>query len=284
MNSTFRKIGRFIAELILTLAIICFSIMYVVSSTILNESYILNSLEKSDYYAKIHELVESNFEKYVGPSGLDESVLKNLVSKEDIEEDTKKIVSNIYDGLNETVDTTKIEEKLKNNIDNSLNGKELSATEKISVNRFIQEIINEYKSTISHLEFENKIHETVKKISDFIEKAKKILIVVIGISLVALILLSIKRIYKIAVNIGISIFASGLTLTGINIYINSKVDVKYLSILNDQISGILQDILGTILSGILKYGIFMLLIGFVLILISNIVHNIQKYKEIIGEE
>ena len=103
----FKVIARFIMAFILAIAIICFALMFTLSNTVLSEKYIFASLEKADYYNKTYESIESNFEKYIQQSGLDEEVLKNLVSKEQIEEDTKKIVINIFDGLHEDVSTQK---------------------------------------------------------------------------------------------------------------------------------------------------------------------------------
>ena len=68
----------------------------------------------------IYTAVESDFENYIYQSGLDENVLENIVSLEKIENDTKTIINNLYDGTSETIDVTEIENNLNNNIQNSL--------------------------------------------------------------------------------------------------------------------------------------------------------------------
>ena len=66
----------------------------------------------------LHEL-ETNFENYIGQSGLDENVIKNIISVEQIKQDTNIIIDNIYDGENITINTETIETSLKNNINTS---------------------------------------------------------------------------------------------------------------------------------------------------------------------
>ena len=112
-----KVIARFIMELILTISIISFIILQLVSKTLLNESYILSSMEKGDYYNKTYEAIESNFENYIQQSGLDEKILENLVTKEQVKEDTKKIILNIYNGINEKLSTEKLKQKILDLLD-----------------------------------------------------------------------------------------------------------------------------------------------------------------------
>ena len=92
-----KTIINYLLSIILAIMFIVLIIVNLVSSTILNEKYILNELEKSDYYSKILELANSNFEKYIYQSGLDEKVLVGIVSKEKIKKDTEIIIENIND-------------------------------------------------------------------------------------------------------------------------------------------------------------------------------------------
>ena len=86
-----KVIARFLMAFILTISIVGFVLTYTLSNTILSEKYILSSLKKADYYNKIYESVETNFEKYIQQSGLDEDVIKNIVTKEQVEQDTKRL-------------------------------------------------------------------------------------------------------------------------------------------------------------------------------------------------
>ena len=69
------NIIKFIVLTILTLCIVSVGIITIVSSTILDQSYIMQKLEETNFYSDTYELVKSNFENYIYQSGLDEEVL-----------------------------------------------------------------------------------------------------------------------------------------------------------------------------------------------------------------
>ena len=278
MKRNLKKVARFIMEFILAISIIAFVLIHIISSTILQKTYVLSSFNKVDYYNRIYELVESNFAKYIQQSGLKEDILKGIITKEKIKEDTKKIIVNIYDGFFEEVTTTEISEKLKKNINDSLDNRDLSDEEEESIDVFIEQICNEYKESISYMQFENQINQGYKKIIKYVNLANKIAVSVMGVSAIILVLLNLRRFYRIGTNYGIAILAAGVFLIICNIYITSNLDIKYLTIFNDPISDIVRNVVGDIFANILKDGIILTILGVVLIFVSNIGHNISKYR------
>ena len=78
--------------------------------------------------------------------------------------------------------------------------------------------------------------------------------------------------------LGVSLVASGTFFVIVNLFINANTSLQHILILNDTISEVLRNILSDILSSELNTGLIMLGIGFVSILISNIVHSRRKYR------
>ena len=77
-----------------------------------------------------------------------------------------------------------------------------------------------------------------------------------------------------AVNMQVSgLFASGIFLVFINIYIKSKIDVKNLLILNDAISYTLRNLATDLLGKFLSKGILFVIIGLIVIIVSNYINN-----------
>ena len=274
----FKVIARFFIAFILAISIISTVLLYAVSKTILSRQYVLYSLEKVDYYTKVHELVENNFEKYIQQSGLNEEVLKNLVTVEQVEEDTKKMIVSIFEGLHEKVSTNALEEKLKSNINKSINIETLNEEQKKAIDEFVQQICLEYKMTISNSDYEVKINSIYTKIINMISIFKTVISIIIGISIFILILLCLRRPYKILTSIAISFMTSGLFLIIINFYINTKIKVQYISILNDIISTVIRNIAQDVLGSILKYGILFIITGLMLSCITNFIHKNNRYK------
>ena len=111
------NIIKFIVLTILTLCIVSVGIITIVSSTILDQSYIMQKLEETNFYSDTYELVKSNFENYIYQSGLDEEVLNDICTKEKVKQDLNLILTNIYQGTDKKIDTTEIADKLNANID-----------------------------------------------------------------------------------------------------------------------------------------------------------------------
>lgn len=272
-----KKITQYIIATILALAILALVIINIFSSSVLSKEYILSKLQSQNYYDKIYEETESNFENYIHQSGLDEDVLKDIVTKEKIEKDTKIILNNIYNGMDEKIDTKEIKDKLNENINNSLNGK-ISSSQQKAIDTFVDTICKEYETTISHTNYEKKINNVLNQINKYIDLAKKTMMIIIGVSLVLLILLTFKKIYRIISKIGVAFVIDGLILLLAEKYINSKIKINTIMLLNNGISDVLQSILNEILGNILKTGSILLSLGIVLILVYGIIKSIRKSK------
>ena len=269
------NIIKFIIAIILTICVITLIIVNVASSTILNKEFILGKLDETNYYANIYTAVKSDFENYIYQSGLDESVLENIVPAEKIESDTKTIINNIYDGTNEDVDVTEIETNLRNNIENSLDYN-LSATQQRTVNEFINRITQQYKDTITKTSYEDSINNMLEKARNIVDKLQKVSIIGIAVSFLIIIILSIKNLIAGLMLIGSTLISSGVFYILVNMIINAKVKIQNITILNDAISISLREIISTILKNLTTIGITLSIIGFVIIIIFAIIRSSKK--------
>lgn len=273
-----KTIISYILSIILAIFLIIFYFMNLASYTILNEEYILAKLEEEDYYNKIYKLVESNFENYIYQSGLEETVLDNIVSVEKIKNDTKIIIRNIYKNTKQEIDIEEIRNNLNSNIESSLSNTIITGGQKKAINTYIDHICNEYKTTISSFSIQNKIGENFAKIINNFNFVKTILLIAISIDFLLLFVLNFKRVYKLVSLIGMSLLINGFILSFICYYIRSKIQIKFITILNDAVSEVLRSILNAELSLIVKHGIVALILGIILIVTSNLLHNIKDKK------
>lgn len=272
-----KEIVKFIISTLMAIAIIALIIVNVLSSTVLNKDYILSKIQEQNYYDKIYEETKLNFENYIYQSGLDEEVLDDIVSKEKIEKDTKIIINNIYDNANEQIDTEEIRNNLNNKIQNFLGGN-IAITQQKSVTTFVDTICKEYESTISHTNYEKKINTWIEKIDKSIKIIKRLSLRIICLGTALIILLSVKGFSKCLDKFGVAFTISGLILIFIKKYINLKIKVDTIVILNNAVSDVLQNVINEILQNILKNGSILLLSGIVLIVISSIVRSIYNSK------
>lgn len=272
-----KNIIQYILVAILAIAIFALIIINLFSSSILSKDYVLSKLAEQNYYDKIYEDTKSNFENYIHQSGLDEEVLNDIVTKEKIKKDTNIIIDNIYNGMDEKISTEEIKNNLNENIKNSLNGK-ISSTQQKAIDVFVDTICEEYKSTISHTKYEQKINEGYKTIQKYINMAKKGLMIAIGVCLILLVMIAIKRIYRIIARIGTAFTIDGLLLLLGENYVSLKVKISSITILNNATSDVLRSILNEILNNTIKYGSILLSAGFVLIVIYGLIKSMRKAK------
>ena len=270
---------KYIIVILLTFCIIGLLIINVASSTILKKQYVLNKLEETNYYQEIQKLVQESFEEYIGPSGLDESVLDNIVSIEKIKEDTNIIVNNMYDGTNTELNTEVIRTNLKNNIDEFLNSRKLTTSENDSIEKFIDMIEEQYITTILHTNYENDIYNVINKVNNFAENVNLVLILVTVASILLIFIFNVKQIAQAIANLGVAFTASGLFYIVIKIYIGIKINVQNLSVLSPAFSQAIISVVKNVLNSILTYSIILFVLGIVCIIIGNGIITKKEMKK-----
>ena len=279
MNKKVKNVLRYVTSIFLALCLIAIVLVNVAKSTILDMNYILNKVDKTAYNIKIYSYIKENFKNHIQQSGLDESVLENLISLEKVESDTRLIISNIYNNTKEQISTDDIKEKLTQNIEEQTRGMLITTEQKEEINAFIEDICNEYKVGIASFDVEKELYSGVNKAEKLVEIFDKVSIIGIVISLLILVFTSTNRHYKFFVFSGISLLASGMLLIIVNIYINANVNVGAITVLNDAFSFTFREVLEEILNGINSNGIAFSIAGFSLITISTFIHTYLKYKK-----
>ena len=269
------KTIKFILVTILTICLISIGIISIVSSTILDKTYITEKMEETNFYKETYELVKSNFEKYIYQSGLDEEVLENICTEEKLQKDINTIISNIYDGTDEKINTTEIETNLNANIDKL--GIKNSKNQK-AIEQFVKHICDEYTETIIHTKYESQINAQYQKVISLLTKIHNVIMVILIIDAILLIIMNIKTASKIIQDLGIALFSSSIFKLSVCSIIMSKVNIEGIKILNDIFSKTLVTIITDVLTKIISLGIGALLIAIILIIIYAII-SVNKKKE-----
>ena len=278
MNKIIETIIKIILVALLFVCIFTFGILNILSKTIFSQEYTIDMLEKSNYYANIYSQIKSDFRNYIYQSGLDESVIDDIITPDEVKDDTKKIISGLYNGLHEDINTDKIAERLNSNIDKSLEGRKIDSKTREQINVFVNQITTQYKETMTKTEYENQIYKyysKAEKIIDLGKKASIILAVILGI---IIIITYFRKVFKNVAYIGTALFSTGLAYIIMESYITQKVQIENLTILNDAITLFLREYILSIMEKIATYGWIYLAIGLVLILVGSLVHGLQFHN------
>lgn len=252
---------KFIFIMILTVAIIGLGLVTIAFSTVLNKDYVVQKLEETDFYSGTYKLVESNFENYIYQSGLEEDVLKEICSQDKVKKDINIMLNNIYNGANQSIETTEISEKLNANIDKlGIKNKQNES----AISEFVNHICQEYTDTLVHSKYETEINKMYNKINTMLNKVYNTLLIVFVVDLILIIIINRKKILKDIQALGIALMSASIFQIVACQIITSNVDVKNIKIFNDVFSNslvtIIQDVLNKINSLALGTCIFAIII------------------------
>lgn len=279
MKKVIETIIKIILVALLFVCIFTFGILNILSKTIFSQEYTLEMLDKSNYYANIYSQIKSDFRNYIYQSGLDENVIEDIVTPEEVKEDTRKIIVGIYNGLHEKVDTAKIKDRLNNNINKSLEDKKIDSKTQEAINTFVNQIADQYQETITKTEYENQIYKNFSKMQKIVNNGKKISIVLVVIWGILIIITYYRKIFKNLAYLGTAFLSDGIAYVFLDVYISKKIDIENLTILNDAITITIREYLQSMLKNIYTYGYTLLIIGLVLIIFGNTIHGLKYYSK-----
>ena len=267
----FRYIISIILAFLLMLSILLTVALQIVSTTILNKDYILGKLDEANYYNNVYEQIKDSLAGYIGPSGLDEEVLENIYTREQVKEDINLIINNIYENKNDKINTEDIKEKLKNNIEASVGSGLLTKENRNSIEDFIDKIADEYVQNISHDPYFEKVGTIINKAKDVVGKVEGIIIFVPIILAVVILLLNIKQISSAIRFIAISILTSGVIGIVIKVFLETKINISNILIINDSFSEVIKNVINSILNNINTMSIIGIIGSIVIIVLTNII-------------
>lgn len=273
-----KNLLKFIFITILTICMISLGIITITFSTILDKNFVIQKLEETDFYADTYKLVKSNFENYIYQSGLDEEVLNNICTEEKVKQDINIMLSNIYNGTNQEIDTTEIANNLNANIDKS--GVKNKQNES-AIQQFVAHICDEYTNTLVHTKYETQINNMYQKATEALNQIYEIILIVLAVDIIAIIAINNKKISKDLQHLGIALFATSTFELSVWQIITSKIDIQGIKIFNDVFSKsivtIIQEILNQVAS--LALGTLVISIIFIAIYVAISVNKKSTKKD-----
>lgn len=271
-----KNLLKFISITILTIYIITSCFISIAFSTILNKDYIIQKLEENNFYSETHKLVESNFENYIYQSGFEEDVIQNICTEEKVKNDINIMLSNIYDGTKQEIDTIEIANKLNENIEKS--GVKNSENEK-SIQQFVEHICNEYTNTLIHTKYEEKVNDIYIKIVESLNEIYRIIQTIFILDIIVIIAINKKNISKVVQYFEITLFAASFFEASTWHIIISKVNIQGIKIFNEVFSKSIVIIIQETITKILSLSIGTMIMGIIFCLIYIIINILKLPKE-----
>jgi len=271
-----KKVIINLKSFLLTINLIILTLLIVLSSTILNKNYLLNVLEKNNFYESTYHNLNDTLKGYVIQSGLEQDVILTLYDKEKVEQDIKIVIDGIYENKEITIDTKTIKTRLETIIDEQIkkNNRIMTSTDKKAIQDFVNTVLKVYEEEII---FSKDLALEVQKIYPKVTNLMTILIIIFTIIFTCLtvgILILSKNKKVIIKKLSVSFLATGILLILVKLLLNGKF--QHILIINAIFSKILIYVINDIINKILLAGIIIIVLGIICSILE--IENNQKHK------
>lgn len=249
------------------LGLIC---SYEIRNTILNQEFIRAKFDSNNYYENLHSNIIHEMKGYIGPSGLEEKILDDIITTEKIKSDVNRMIDNVYENKEEKIDVSEIENKLEANIKDFLREEKLNVTNKENLEEFKEKIVGEYKKGISYNTYSKYIKKiSFSKIQEVLEKVKVICLVGVIFSSITYVLLNLKSNRNNSYQVMSFVLSAGLIIDIAVFFVKVKLKIDYITLLNDAVSITIRDISNHILKDMMYIGGILIIISLLVIILSN---------------
>ena len=160
----------YILGLLVSVILLIIVFIIIIKTTIYNKEYLKKELINNNYYEMVSQDIISNMQNYSVSSGLPETVLENIFTKEEVIIDIDNYIDNLYDGVIYKKDTSEIKEKLNANIDEYLTKHELKVTTVDSLNMYKDDIGKVYAEEVELYNLLNNFIPKFQKINSILDK------------------------------------------------------------------------------------------------------------------
>ena len=148
MNSKVRHIIYGIISFVLSFVLFLLSFAIVLQSTILNPSYIMDNMNKSNYFVDKRDEIKESLVDLGYASGLDEKFFENVVDEVTIHDNTQAYLNSFYAGEEAKIDTTAFKQKFNSELDSYISKNNLKVANDGSREYLINQAANIYAAAL----------------------------------------------------------------------------------------------------------------------------------------
>lgn len=213
-----------------TILLVVFVLTLILKNTLFNKTYVKKVLTNNDYYESVSDEILVNMQNYMMSSGLPESILDDIFTKNDVKKSIDAYIDSYYSNEKHELDISDIKDKLKTNIDEYLNSHNVVANEGI-VSEFIDDMSDIYKKEIEHYNILNIFRSKFNKVN----KITKIVMYINFILFIITLIILVKLKFEYTISI---IGASGLVLLFIETLISEKINIDSINVISSNFSHI----------------------------------------------
>lgn len=269
---TKKRLISYVLSIIFAVCILVLILMLDLNFTMFSKSNLKNKAASVDYYNRIYEVIMKSCEDDTMQSGFDNSILYNVISIQDVEKDTNRVIDKLYDNWDLNIDTSRQRAVLNSNIDQFIvnKGYDVDDETRADINVYEDTIEDIYVKTISYSK------ENINDIATQLQKLKKMSKIIIGMMVVLGTIVGIAMFKINKPSIGISMMATGAILIFVKLYSATTLAVNNILILNRPFSDLIAAVINQVLQHMLVIGIILFVVGIILTIIFEIRKNYTR--------
>ena len=253
----------YITKFIQSISFFLLTLSLILLLTIFNESYTLDLLENNNYYQELYQNTKEEVSNYLEQSGLEENILDNVITKENIENTIITTLDNLYTNKEITTDTTTITEELTKRINDYVKTNNIQVENKNTISTLVSKLVSIYKEEISY-------NNTFEKVRPLFNKFHQMTTVILILSIItSIVTYLINRYLFKDRNIIVSLFTNGILLVGLVLYTKYTISINNITFYNESISNVLKEFINSILTHINLVGVISIILGISLSLVST---------------
>ena len=135
----------YITKFIQSISFFLLTLSLILLLTIFNESYILELLENNNYYQELYLNTKEEVSNYLEQSGLEENILDNVITKDNIKKTIITTLDNLYTNKEIKTDTTTITEELTKRINDYVKTNNIQVENKNTISTLATKLVSIYK-------------------------------------------------------------------------------------------------------------------------------------------
>ncbi len=277
MKSKTKYFLNYITKFFSAILFFIISILSILLITVFNKNFILDILEKNDYYNGLNTVIKNQMSYQVVQAGFDDEVLDGIYDEDLLRRSTKKVLDGLYNNKEINISTSKIEEELNKNIEEYVANRGFTIDDREAVDKFVVEMTNIYKTNIGY-------SNVIEKVRTLFNNSYRIILIGLIISVILFIgnYFFSKTIFKER-NIIVSLFTTGILLIFFSYYVKENIDINNITIYTELISKVIINYLNDIFKIMDILGIIYIIIGLIMIILLNkFISTLKKYKKAIN--
>ena len=268
------------------MSIIVFTLLNVASNTVLTKDYVMAKLEENGYYEKIYEELKASYEAGAEKLPVEGVDLSDLIIEDQIKEQAKQMVSNIFDGTDASTDIEEMRVNVTARINEAVANQKvkLSAADEGTIETYTNKICDEYSNAVNQTENIQNIRSIYTKVLTLVDLVKKGLLIEMLVTLLLILGICYRRVFRVLSSAGVALTLSGLVDVGLKFLVESNQTMlieKINNILNigNQTTNVMQNIISDFMQRIMIGGAILLGIGIILIGLGTLIDRYRNREE-----